>query len=195
MDMCENSSVSIATGYGLDGPGIESPWGRDFPHLSRPALGPTLPPVQWVPGLSGVKERPERDAEPSPLLVPWSRKSRAVSLLPLWIIRPVQSLSACATVHFTLLLLWGTGRPGYGNSQGLSPQCMEFSLQFLHVLLSWCCDISYKLNNVWFIRTEKVKGNRHIFQFHNVIIIIIIIIIMWQYPQTEMLCKRKRKRI
>jgi hypothetical protein len=47
-----DSSVSIATGYGLDGPGIESGWGRDFSHLSRAALGPTQPPVQWVPGLS-----------------------------------------------------------------------------------------------------------------------------------------------
>ena len=45
-------SVGIATGYGLDGPGIESLWGRDFPHLSRPALGSSQPPVQWVPGLS-----------------------------------------------------------------------------------------------------------------------------------------------
>ena len=28
------SVVGIATGYGLDGPGIESRWGRDFPHRS-----------------------------------------------------------------------------------------------------------------------------------------------------------------
>jgi hypothetical protein len=41
------SSVRIATGYELDGPGIESWHGRDFLHL-----GPTQPPVQWVAGLS-----------------------------------------------------------------------------------------------------------------------------------------------
>ena len=47
-----DSSVGIATRYGLDGPGIESRWKQDFPHPSRPALGLTQPPVQWVPGLS-----------------------------------------------------------------------------------------------------------------------------------------------
>jgi hypothetical protein len=59
------SSVSIATGYGLDGPGIESLWRRDFSHLSRPALGPNQPPVQGVPCLSRGTERPERDSDPS----------------------------------------------------------------------------------------------------------------------------------
>jgi hypothetical protein len=40
-----DSSVGIATGYVLDDPEIESRWGRNFSHLSRPALGPTQPPV------------------------------------------------------------------------------------------------------------------------------------------------------
>jgi hypothetical protein len=40
------SVVGIATGYGLECLVIESLCRRDFPHLSRPALGPIQPPVQ-----------------------------------------------------------------------------------------------------------------------------------------------------
>ena len=99
-----DSSVGIATGYGLDGPGIESRWGQNFPHLSRQSLGPTQHPVQWIPRLSWGKERPGRDADPHPASMPWSRKSKAIPLLPLWAVRPVQSLSACTRVHFTFTL-------------------------------------------------------------------------------------------
>ena len=52
-----DSSVGIATRYGLDGPGIESLWGRDFPHPSRPALGTGSFPGVKQPG-RGVDHPP-----------------------------------------------------------------------------------------------------------------------------------------
>jgi len=45
------SSVGIATEYGLDGPGSNLDVDEIF-RPSRPAIGPTQPPVKWVPGLS-----------------------------------------------------------------------------------------------------------------------------------------------
>ena len=46
-----DGSVGIATRYGLNGPGIESWRGRDFPYPCRPSLGLTQPRVQVVTGL------------------------------------------------------------------------------------------------------------------------------------------------
>ena len=59
------SSVSIVTDYGLDGPG-SNPGGDEIFRASRPALGPTQPPVQWVPGLSRGKVRLGHAADHSP---------------------------------------------------------------------------------------------------------------------------------
>ena len=52
---------------------------------------------------SGVKSGRGVTLTPHTLLAPWSRKSRAMPLLPLWAVRPVQSLSACTRIHFTFL--------------------------------------------------------------------------------------------
>jgi hypothetical protein len=42
--MGRDSVVTISTCYGKDSPGIESQWGKDFPHLSRMGL---FPRVKW----------------------------------------------------------------------------------------------------------------------------------------------------
>ena len=120
------SSVGIATGYGLDGAGIESQWRVRF-----------TAPVQICPGahrasctigtgsFPGVKSGRGLTLTPRPVLVPWPTKSRAITLLPLWgrtactepqclystaipllplwAVRPVQSLSACTRVHCTFV--------------------------------------------------------------------------------------------
>ena len=80
-----DSSVGIATRYGLEGLGIESRWRRDFPHLSR--TGPGAHPASCTMGTAsfpGVK-RPGRDVVHPPHLVPRSRKSRAIPLFHLWV--------------------------------------------------------------------------------------------------------------
>jgi len=101
-----DSSVGIATGYGLEARGSK-PCGVEIFR--------TRPDRLWCPPsllyneyrvFPGGKEQPKRDADTSPLLVTWSRKSRAISLLPLCAVRPVQSLSACTRVHFTYLLTY-----------------------------------------------------------------------------------------
>jgi hypothetical protein len=46
--------AGIETCYGLDGSGFEPWWGQAIyfsPHVSKPALGPSQPPVEWARGL------------------------------------------------------------------------------------------------------------------------------------------------
>ena len=61
-----DSSVGIATRYGLDGPVIEFRWGRDFPH--PPTQSPEVHPTSYVVGtesFQGVKW-PERSVNLPP---------------------------------------------------------------------------------------------------------------------------------
>jgi hypothetical protein len=114
------SIIDIATGYGLDGPGIES---RRGARVSAPVQnGPGAHPASCTMSTGffpGVKSGRSVTLTPYPLLVPWSWKSRAIPLLALWAVRPVQSLSACTRVHFTFTLLCS--------------HCLLYSVYFIHI--------------------------------------------------------------
>ena len=97
-----DSSVGIATGYGLDGPEIESRWEARFSAPVQTGHGAHPASCTMDTGsFPGVKSARGVMVTPHLLLVPWSRKGRAIPLLPLWAVRPVQSLSACTGVHFS----------------------------------------------------------------------------------------------
>jgi hypothetical protein len=64
-NICGASAVGIATGYELDGRGSIPGRGKIFlfSTASRPALGFTEPPTQWIPGaLSLGLKRAGREA-------------------------------------------------------------------------------------------------------------------------------------
>ena len=87
------SSVGIATDYWLDGPRIESRWGRDFPPVQ---IGPGVNPASCTMGTGsfpGVKCGRGILLTTHPLLAPKSWKSRAIPLPPLWATtRPITGL-------------------------------------------------------------------------------------------------------
>jgi len=103
--MCgPGSSVSIAIELQAGRSGIESRCGRDFPPVQT---GPGAHPASCTKGSGSflrVKSGRGVTLTPHRLLALWSRKSRAIPLLPLWAVQPVQSLSACTRAHFTLPL-------------------------------------------------------------------------------------------
>ena len=101
------SSVGIATELRAGWTVFESRWMERFSATCPDrAWGPPSLLYNGYQVFPRGKERPGRDADPSPLLVPRSRKSRAIPLIHLWAVRPVQSLSAC-TVELYLYSPYG----------------------------------------------------------------------------------------
>jgi len=69
--------------------------------------GPEVHPVSCTMdtgSFPAVKSGRGMTLTPHPLLVPWSRKIRAIPLRPLWAVWPVQSLNACTRMHFTFIV-------------------------------------------------------------------------------------------
>jgi len=77
------SVVGMATGYGLDGPGIESLWGTRLSAPVQTGLGAHPPYCTMGTGTFPVYSGRNVTLTPHPLLLLWSRKSRAIPLLPL----------------------------------------------------------------------------------------------------------------
>ena len=119
--MCGSRSVvGIATGYGLDGPGIEAPWGARF--SVRVQTGPVAHPASCTMGTGsfpGVKSGRGVTLAPHHLLVPWSRKSRAVPLLPY---RPYGLYRASVPVQYSKYSY--TSTPPVGRTACTEPQCL-----------------------------------------------------------------------
>jgi hypothetical protein len=97
---------TTATDYGQDGPG-SNPGGDEVFQPSRPAQGPTQPPVKCVPGLSrGVKCGRGVLLTIHHFLVPRSWKSRAIALPTLWATPGLITLRLPSAPYIFAIIMW-----------------------------------------------------------------------------------------
>ena len=113
--------------------GDRIPRKRDFRHFLL--TGPEAHSASCTMGTAsfpGVKSGQGVLLTTHSLLAPWSRKSIAIPLLPLWAVRPVQSPSACTTVHFTFTY---TSTPPMSRTACTEPQCLYNGALYLYLYL------------------------------------------------------------
>ena len=88
--------------------------GRFFVHPSRPALWPTQPPIQWVPGLFRGVKRPVRGADhPPPSSAEVEGRVELYICSPSWPSWPV--IGRTLPLPLTFLLLFVTFMQGIFN--------------------------------------------------------------------------------
>jgi hypothetical protein len=118
------SVYRLATGWTVRG---SNPGGARF---SAPVqTGPRAHPASCTMGTGsfpGVKSGRGVTLTPHPLLMPWSWKGSAMPLLPLWAVRPVQSLSACTRVHFFTTNYAGQAVTQFAEALRYKPECPRF---------------------------------------------------------------------
>jgi hypothetical protein len=102
---------------------------------------------------------------PQPLLVPWSWKGRAIPLLPLWAVWPVQSLSACTRLTFSFTA-W--------RDLPLKPLRHRVKLCLYRLGYRWMdfCDVHWNMSRKYksFVKTGQNVGRftgKHKFVYGN----------------------------
>jgi len=151
------SSVGIVTDYGLDGPGIDSRWERDFPSVQT---GPGAHPPSCTMGTGSfpaVEAAGVWGWPPHPLLVPKVlEKSRTIPLL---------NLRACVAYKNGENLITNVALAGCW----LSLQEYEQNEVYLHVFLNtiqihirlfyfnWVCRIIRFVIPIVFIKLTRVQ--------------------------------------
>jgi hypothetical protein len=104
-----------------------------FTTASRPALGPTQPPIQWVPGaLSLGVKRPGREADQSPVSSAEVRMRGAIPPLPEYVL-----MAWCLVKHRDNFTFTKIGCGGEFDDPHLYSSS-TFSLVLLRLLLLLC---------------------------------------------------------
>ena len=142
-------------------------------------------PVQTIPGahsascttgtgsFPGVKSGRGVTLIPHPLLVPWSWKVRAIPVLLVWAVRPVQSLSDCIRVHFTI------------------PQCLCNGALYLTSVTVQGCTLPYlsACTRVHFTLPQCLyKGALCIIQWNEAFVIIPACLFLQSWPRCTVHC-------
>ena len=113
--------------------------------------GPGAHPASCTMGTGsfpGVKSGRGVTLTPHPLLVPWSRKNTAIPLLPLWTVRPVQSLNALqgCTLPYRYQLIRDT-KP---------TECTKLLLRYLFQNIEPTC-----FGPQWTIKSVSIPATKH----------------------------------
>ena len=105
---------------------------RDFPHPSRPALGPTQPPIQCVPGLSRVNQPGRGVDHPPPSSAKFEGGVELYIYFPSGPSLPVLGWTS-PLLYFTLLSSYSSGKSSDGikfSPNMFLPHLYQFTVHY-----------------------------------------------------------------